>query len=135
MLGGNIGQSSFDKELSVEKVWIAKARGLFFPLAAQSDGGEDRSEYERLAIPFTFKPQLSFVEALIATVGAFLRVFLGSLLFAVWGAYGLVAWTKIRNPFLRVGAELPLFLLFLLSFALLTLAISALVRTISRMVH
>jgi hypothetical protein len=119
----------------VEKAWIAKVRVLFFPLAARGDGGEDRSKYERLAIPFTFKPQLSFLEALVATFGALLRVFLGSLLFAVWGTYSLVAWTTIRNQFWRVGVQLPLFLLFLLIFALLMLAIAALVRTVSSMLR
>jgi hypothetical protein len=115
--------------------WIAKMRGLFFPLADQADGEKDRSVYERFEIPFTFKPHLSFVEALIATAGALLRIFLGSLLFAVWGTYSLVAWSAIRNPFWRVGTQLPLLVLFLLSFCLLMLAIAALVRTISRRVR
>ena len=43
----------------------------------------DRPGYERFAIPYSFKPRLSLVEALVASLGAFLRIFLGSLLFAV----------------------------------------------------
>jgi hypothetical protein len=109
---------------------IAMARALLFPTTY---GGEEeaRPEHERLAIPFTFKPQLSFSEALVATAGALLRILLGSLLFAIWGTYSLVAWGAIRNPFWRIGVQLPLFLLFLLSLSLLMLAIAALVRTIS----
>jgi hypothetical protein len=101
------------------------------------DGGEEepRPEHERLAIPFTFKPQLSFPEALVATAGALLRILLGSLLFAVWGTFSLVSWAAIRNPFWRIGVQLPLFLLFLLSLSLLMLAIAALVRTIALKLH
>ena len=95
----------------------------------------DGNLYERFAIPHTFKPQLSFAEALIGTAGAFLRIFLGSLLFAVWGAYSLEAWCAIQSLFWRVGALLPLFLLFLCSFTLLMLGISAFVRTVSPHSH
>ncbi len=116
-------------------MYIAMARAFLFPTADRAGDEEVRSKYERLAIPFTFKPQLSFLEAVIATAGAFSRVFLGSLLFAVWGTYSLVAWTRIHNPFLRVGVQLPLFLLFLFSFFLLMFAIAALVRITSRMIR
>jgi hypothetical protein len=115
---------------SVKNSYVAKARGLLFPPAVRSDGAQDRSEYERFAIPFTFKPQLSFVEAVIEAAGAFLRVFLGSVLFAVWGAYSLVVWTTVRSLFWRVSMLFPLFLAFVLAFALLMLAIAALVRAV-----
>ena len=111
------------------------ARAVLFPPADRGGKEEAQSEHERLAIPFTFKPKLSFLEAVIATAGAFSRVFLGSLLFAVWGTYGLVAWSRIHNPFLRVGVQLPLFVLFLLSFFLLMFVIAALVRITSRMIR
>jgi hypothetical protein len=52
-------------------------------------------------------------------------------LFAVWGAYSLVAWATIRNLLWRVGAVSSLFLAFLLSCALLMAAISVFVRAIS----
>jgi hypothetical protein len=91
----------------------------------------DARVFERLPIPHTFKPQLSFTEAVIGTAGAFSRIFLGSLLFAVWGSYSLVAWTAIRNQFWRIGALLLMFFLFLLTFVLLMLGISALVRVAS----
>ncbi len=115
----------------MKHAWIAKTSARLLPTADRGDGGRDRAVYERFRIPYTFKPQLSFREALIATAGAFLRVFLGSLLFAVWGVYSLVIWTTIRSPFWRASVLLPLFVLFLLSIALLMLAISVLVRTIS----
>jgi hypothetical protein len=109
---------------------MAMARAILFPTIDRGEA-EARPEFERLAIPFTFKPQLSFSEALVATAGALLRIFLGSLLFAVWGTYSLVAWAAIRSPFWRISVQLPLFLLFLISFSMLMLAIAALVRTIS----
>jgi hypothetical protein len=64
----------------------------------------------------------------ISAAGAFLRIFLGSVLFAVWGAYTLHAWSSIHNLFLRGGIMLVLFVLFVVSFALLLLGVSALVR-------
>ncbi len=87
-----------------------------------------RSVYERFAIPYTFKPQLSLVEALISVAAAFLRILLGSILFGFSGAYAILAWTSIRNLFLRLGAVLVLISIFVVSFAFLMLAISALVR-------
>ncbi len=56
-------------------------------------GGVDpaRSTYERFAIPYSFKPRLSLAEAVIAATGAFFRIFLGSILFAVWGVYTFLA--------------------------------------------
>jgi hypothetical protein len=96
---------------------------------------EDRSAYERFAIPYTFKPQLSFSEAVVAAAGAFLRVFCGCLLFAIWGSYSLFAWGTIRNPFWRLGIELPLFFCFVLAFLAVMLAIAALVRAVSLRLH
>jgi hypothetical protein len=106
---------------------LAKVRALFVsPADDLPDPG--RSVYERFAIPHTFKPQLSLTEALISVGGAFLRILLGSILFAVSGTYTFLAWITIRNLFLRVVAVLVLISVFLISFAFLMLAISALVR-------
>ena len=108
---------------------LAKLRELLV-LREDRDGQDDpgRSSYERFAIPYTFKPRLSLAEATISATGAFLRILLGSLLFAVWGTYTRLAWTAIRNVFLRGLVFLALLSFFAVSFALLMLAISALVR-------
>jgi hypothetical protein len=109
--------------------WAAKLRELF--VLDQNLIGQDdpaRSSYQRLAIPHTFQPQLSLLEAAISAAGAFLRILFGSILFAVWGTYTFYAWSTIRNLFLRGSAMLGLFLLFAVSFAFLLLLISALVR-------
>lgn len=111
--------------------WIAWARAMLSPVD-QRNLNSDRSEYERFALPHAFKPQLSFTEAVVSVAGAFLRIVLGSLVFAFWGTYSLVAWTSIRNLFVRVVAVLLLLVLFLLTFTLLMLAIAAIVRTASR---
>jgi hypothetical protein len=110
---------------------IATALALLFPPIGRGDEEEARATHERFAIPFTFKPHLSFSEALVATAGALSRILLGSLLFAIWGTYSLVAWATIRSTFWRVSVQLLLFLLFLLSFSLLMMAIGALVRALS----
>jgi hypothetical protein len=111
--------------------WLAKMRELLLPPDDLVDPQADRSVYERFAIPYTFKPQLSFGEAIVGVAAAFLRIFLGSLLFAVWGTYSLEAWSWIRNYVWRVAVVLPLFVLFLLSFTMLMLGISALARMLS----
>jgi hypothetical protein len=107
----------------------AKLRELFVldqNLAGQGESA--RSSPERFAIPHTFKPQLSLAEAAISAAGAFLRILLGSILFAVWGTYTFYVWSTIRNLFLRGSAVLGLFLLFAVAFTFLMLLISALVR-------
>jgi hypothetical protein len=93
--------------------------------------GVDRSAYERFALPHAFKPRLSFLEACMAVFAAISKIFLGSLLFAVWGTYSLLAWSTIHSPFLRVIVLLPLLLLFLFSFALVMIGISAAHRSVS----
>ena len=111
--------------------WTARARALLFPPAVHDDRAADRCVHERFAIPYTFKPQLSLAEAFIAATVALLRIFVGSLLFAVCGTYTLVAWSNIQSLFLRVAAVLSLVLLFLVSLFLLMLASSALTRIYS----
>lgn len=84
--------------------------------------------YERFAIPYSFKPRLSLGEAIVAAGAAFLRIFLGSLLFAFWGAYSFATVLKIQNLFLRVAAGTVLAVLFLILISSLMLAISAVER-------
>jgi hypothetical protein len=114
----------------VMRISIGKMLAYFAASPQGCEREEDRSKYERLAVPFTFKPQLSFVEAVIASMGALLRILLGSALFAVWGAYSLAIWSTFQNPLLRVVLLLALLVAFLASFALLMIAITALVRKV-----
>lgn len=109
---------------------LEKLRDLVaFPV--ESNGVDPaRSSYERFAIPYSFKPRLSIREAVVAAGGALLRIFFGSLLFAVWGTYSFLAWSTIRNVFLRGVVLTILVVLFAVSMALLMLAISALVRIV-----
>ena len=103
-------------------------RARWLPPVDEGDRGVDRTVGERFAIPYTFKPHLGFIQALIVIAGAFLRIVLGSLLFAFWGTYSLVAWASIGNYFWRVAVLMLLFLSFLLSLAVLMFAISAFTR-------
>jgi hypothetical protein len=96
----------------------------------REEGSEDRSEFQRLAIPFTFPPQLSFPEAVIAAIAACLRLLLGSVLFAVWGACSLAVWSTVRNLVLRTGLLLALLAGFLIALALVLLVIKVLVRLV-----
>lgn len=110
--------------------WLEKVREWFVSPQDRNAKDPDRSEYDRLAIPFSFKPQLSLAEATISAGGAFLRIILGSLLFAIWGTCTYLAWSAIRNIFLRAIVLLAMLSLFAFSLALLMLGISALVRRV-----
>ena len=111
--------------------FLNRAAALLFPPDGGDDRALDRSAYERFAIPFTFKPRLSLAEALVAVFGALLRIFLGCLLFAVWGSYTLFAWSTIPNLLLRVAVVVPMFLLFLFAMALLLLTIAVMMRAMT----
>jgi hypothetical protein len=104
---------------------------MFPPLHGPPDPGA-RSVGERFAIPHTFNPTLTFPGALVATASWVARIILGSLLFAVWGVGSLMAWSSIHNHFWRAMALPPLILLFLVSFAALMIAITMVLRRISR---
>jgi hypothetical protein len=91
-----------------------------------------RSVGEALAIPHMFNPSLTFFGALIAVVSALTRIFLGCMLFAMWGVGALAAWSRIHNHFLGALAMIPLFALFLALFASLMIAISTVAGWISR---
>jgi hypothetical protein len=117
--------------LSVNTAWLTKMRDRWLPPADAGNQGVARSVGERFAIPYAFKPELGFSEALIGIGGAFLRILLGSLLFAIWGTSSLMAWAAIGSCFWRITALVLLFLLFLLSMAVLMLAISTLAQALS----
>ena len=91
-----------------------------------------REKYARLAVPHSFKPSLSLAQAFLAAAIAFLRIFLGSLLFAFWGAYSIFAVFRIQSTFWRVVAVPPLLCVFALLFGLLMFIISSTARFVSR---
>jgi hypothetical protein len=108
----------------------AKLRELLAAPGDRAGQYPDRSLYERFAIPHSFKPRLSFTEAVVSAGGAILRILSGSLLFAVWGTYALLAWNAIPNVFLRGVVLLALISSFAVALGFLMLAISALVRMV-----
>jgi len=114
----------------VRLLFLGRLRDRLFPPVAEPPEAAERSVYERFAIPYSFKPQLSVTEAVVAATAAFFRIFLGSLLFAFWGAYSLSAVLSIRSWFLRVVVTVPLIALFLALLTLLMLGISTLARRV-----
>jgi hypothetical protein len=110
---------------------LDKMLDLLVPAPDPVPHGVDRSEYERFALPHDFKPRLSFFEACLAVFAALTKIFLGSLLFAVWGTYSLLAWSTIHSPVMRVIVLLPMLLVFLFFFALVMIGISAAHRSVS----
>ena len=94
---------------------ITRARALLFPASVCIDSEEDRSRYERFAIPHTFKPQLSLPEARWLPPG----LFCGScwaVCCLLCGAHrACLGRVIIRSPFWRVAVQFPLFLSFIFS--------------------
>jgi hypothetical protein len=96
---------------------------------AATDRG--RSVFSRFAAPYTFSPDLSFGEALIAVAACLTRVFSACVLFSVWGAFSVFAWSAISGRFWRAVAMPPLILLFLVALAILMSMISVVQRAIT----
>jgi hypothetical protein len=84
----------------------------------------NRSTFEQFAVPHMFQPKLTVAGAVISVLGALARMFLGSLLFAVWGAYSFLAWQEIRHPLARAALAIASPALFLAAFAGLMIAIN-----------
>jgi len=87
---------------------------------------------ETFGVPHTFNPDLTLREALVAVAVAFSRIFLGSLVFALWGVAAWTTYDAIRNPILRTLALLPIVVLFLVSMAALMAAITFVVNRAHR---
>lgn len=90
----------------------------------------DGSVYERFAIPFTFKPRLSVLEATVFAIVMFSRILVGCVLFAIWGTYSLLVWFDVENLLWRFAILLGLLAMFLISLALMILATRALTRVL-----
>jgi hypothetical protein len=103
---------------------------MFPPFDGRPESGVP-SVGEPFAVAHTFNPHFTFSGALIALVSSVSRIFLGSLLFAVWGVGSLMALSRIHNYFWTAVAVVPLILLFLALFAALMIAISTVVGWIS----
>lgn len=106
------------------KASFARIRAMLFHRSEIHTQAADRPAYERLTVPFTFPPQLSVVEALCATAGAFARIVLGSMLFAAWAAASFLAWAKPWHVFWRLLALVLLLGLFLSVTAAVMISIS-----------
>jgi hypothetical protein len=90
-----------------------------------------RSVFSQFAAPYTFSPDLSLGEALIAVAACLARVFSACVLFSVWGAFSVLAWSAISDRFWRAVAIPPLILLFLVALAILMIVISVVQRAIT----
>ncbi len=101
---------------------MARALRRLSPPTTHEEFPAEHPNYERLAIPHSFKPQMSVLEAMAAALGMFLRIVLSSLLFAVLGACSLMARSRIHNLLLRLPVLLALLVLFALGVLLLVAA-------------
>lgn len=104
---------------------------LLFPLL-DSNQPEERDEYERFAVPYVFSPRLRVVDAIRFALGALARIFLGSLTFALWGTGALIALSTIHPRFLSYLVATAMLAGFLVSLALVLIAITLLGKALNR---
>ena len=90
-----------------------------------------RTIAERFRVPHTFNPDLSPATAAVAVLGALARIFLGSVLFALWGVSTALMWTAIGNPLWGWVAVVLMVGLFVAALGALMLGISSVVRALS----
>jgi len=90
-----------------------------------------RTIHDRFSIPYAFGPNLRVGEAAVAAMGALARIFLGSLLFALWGVSSALVWNSMENHFWRAVVTVPMVLVLLVSMGGLMLGIAALGNLIS----
>jgi hypothetical protein len=84
----------------------------------------------RLAVPYTFGPDLTLGEALLAVMLCLTRIFSACLLLAAWGGFSAFVWGAIVSHFWRAAAVLVLVSIFLTCFVLLMRAISRMEKRI-----
>jgi hypothetical protein len=83
---------------------------------------------QTFGVPYTFAPNLTIAEALVAVVVAVGRIFVGSINFAAWGVTAWITYGAIHNPILRILAVLPIAILFVASTAAFMIGITAVVN-------
>lgn len=84
------------------------------------------------ALPFSYPPTLAWWEALLRVFGALARILLGSILFAVCGAYAWHDWETIHNPWVRWAALTGIFLIFAACFATVLYVIHVVIEAAAR---
>jgi hypothetical protein len=92
------------------------------------DPVETGSAFERLAVPHTFQPRMSLAAASFAALVALVRIFLGSMLFAVWGGCTWALWVVIPNPLWRYVTLVPVIAGLAVTMGLLMIGISVCAR-------
>jgi hypothetical protein len=71
---------------------------------------------------------MSVAAATFAALAALVRIFLGSMLFAVWGGCTWALWVMFRNPLWRYVTLVPLIAGLAVTMALLMIGISVCAR-------
>jgi hypothetical protein len=92
---------------------------------------QPRTGIQRLPIPHSFNEGLGFPEAAVAVAQALLRIFLGCLLFAMWGTLAMWLWSAIGSPFWGGLVLVPVLALFVLSLLALMIAISVVTKAVT----
>jgi hypothetical protein len=107
---------------------ILKIGHLLFPAEEPSRAAGPVSPFEQFAVPYQFQPKLTLGEAVVSVFLALLRIFTGSILFALWGAYSFMTWNAFQNSLGRAIVLAVLLAAFLVALGGLMIAINTLGR-------
>ena len=88
------------------------------------------SPFERFRVPYQYQPQTTVAGAGYFALVALVRIFLGSLLFAVWGATIWMVCATYSNTIVRVALVIPLLAGLAITMALLMIGISVCARRV-----
>lgn len=88
------------------------------------------SPFERFRVPYQYQPQTTVAGAGYFALVALIRIFLGSLLFAVWGASIWMVCATFHNLTVRIALVIPLAAGLVITMALLMIGISVCARRV-----
>lgn len=113
---------------------MQEIRELVFPPAVAPPSAVDqgRSPFEQFAVPHQFQPRMTIPEAITAVFLALVRIFAGSILFAVWGEYSFLSWNNIGNGFGRGLVLIALLAVFLMALGSMLIGVNILGRRFRR---
>jgi len=109
---------------------IHQIAGLLFPLPEYPGTVGVQSPFEQFAVPHQFQPKLTLGEAVVSVFLALIRIFAGSMLFAVWAASSFLTWSAVRNFVGRALLLTMLLAVFLVVLGALMIAINVMGRMI-----
>jgi hypothetical protein len=111
--------------------WLRELRELLLP-EDHSSAADAHSPFQQFAVPYQFQPKLTVGDAIVKVFLALVRIFLGSILFALWGEYSFLTWNTLDNVFGRVLILAVLLAIFLTALGAMLIGVNVVSRRLHR---